>query len=163
MSKQKMSTKARGELRTLEVDRKVREAIECITNELNGNDGVYPRNGGALSCNEVARRAGIGITTLYSSKLLTLRSYVNSWLNTVRKISPVERLGFRKSHAIRAKMWKQKFQALAASHQKTELDLLAIQSELEELKLENEKLSARIKKLSENGKLKLVHGGSSKS
>ena len=156
MGNQNFSAKARGELRTIDVDRKVREAIKCIENEINGNDGVYPRNGGALSCNEIARRAGIGITTLYSSTQVNLRAFVNSWLNTARKISPAERVGFRKSHAIRAELWKRKFQALAVSHQKTELDLLAVQSELDALKLENEKFSSRIKELSENRGLKRV-------
>lgn len=58
----------RGKARTSAVSIKVRSALKTIRQEMAANGGIYPSQGGAVSLNEVARRAGISDTTLYAPK-----------------------------------------------------------------------------------------------
>lgn len=44
------------------------QAMKTIRREMKANNGIYPANGGAVPKNEVARRAGIHPTTLFSKK-----------------------------------------------------------------------------------------------
>ena len=79
----KKAAKLRGEARTAEVDTKIRQAILTIQQEMAANDGIYPSNGGAISMNEVARRAKISETTLFSPKQKELGKFVKDWIESL--------------------------------------------------------------------------------
>lgn len=59
---------------------RVRWAMECIDREAAQNDGAYPSNGGKVTLDEVARRAEVHTSTFWSSRHLSLRQELDSWL-----------------------------------------------------------------------------------
>ena len=122
---------ARGEARSTDVAHKVKDAMIVITAEMKANGGIYPANGGAVSKNEVARRAGISLTTLFSSKQKELGKQVNLWLDTLKKRETIGRQRVRRTFAERAEDWKARYLALQDSHVKTELDLQHAEAERE--------------------------------
>jgi hypothetical protein len=157
MSNKKKAALIRGQARTSEIERKVLEVMDIIISEIDCNSGVYPYNGGSVSKNEVSRRAEIGKTTLFSAKQTSLNEIVNNWLEALKNKRVVKRTLILRGHAERAKAWKAQYLSLAASHHKTELDLLAAQSELEvalvqlaKLQSEKEILLAQLKKAGSN-------------
>lgn len=125
----KKAALARGEARSSEITRKVKEAMDTIVSEMKENGGIYPHNGGALSKNEVARRAGINSTTLFSPKQKELGRQVSLWLEALKKKETVGRQRVRRSYAERAEDWKARYEALQNSHIKTELDLQQAEAE----------------------------------
>ncbi|MBD0679931.1 hypothetical protein [Pseudomonas sp. PSB11] len=131
-NKYKDAALARGKERTAEIEHKVLAAMDNIMVEIKANDGIYPYNGGALSKNEVARRAGIGKSTFFSPKQVELSFRVDLWLDAIKKKEAVGRIRVRRTYAERIEVWKAKYQALENSHIKTELDLQSAQAELEE-------------------------------
>ncbi|AZE50429.1 hypothetical protein C4K04_4774 [Pseudomonas chlororaphis] len=131
-SKYKIAALARGETRTIEIERKVLAAMDIIMAEIRANDGIYPQNGGAISKNEVARRAGIGKTTFFTPKQQELNARVDVWLETLKMQETVGRTRVRRTYAERVETWKDKYQALENSHRKTELDLQVAEAEREE-------------------------------
>ena len=60
----KEAARLRGEARSAGVEARVREAMVTIQKEMAANNGIYPENGGAVSMNEVARRAKISELSL---------------------------------------------------------------------------------------------------
>lgn len=114
--------------------------MDTIEAEMNANDGIYPMNGGAVSKNEVARRAGIGITTLFSPKQKKLGKKVDLWLITLKKKETVGRERVRRTYAERAEDWKERYLALQDSHVKTELDLMEALAEKEKAVTEAQNL-----------------------
>lgn len=123
---------ARGKERTVEVEHKVLAAMDAITAEIKDNGGIYPHNGGSVSKNEVARRAGIGKTTFFTPRQAELNTRVEMWLDSLKKTETVGRMRVRLSFAERIKAWETKYQNLENAHIKTELDLQSAQAELEE-------------------------------
>lgn len=123
---------ARGKERTAGVEHKVLAAMDAITAEIKQNGGFYPHNGGSVSKNEVARRAGIGKTTFFTTKQAELNTRVEIWLDSLKKKETVGRMRVRLSFAERIKAWETKYQDLENAHIKTELDLQSAQAELEE-------------------------------
>jgi hypothetical protein len=123
---------ARGKKRTVEVEQKVLTAMDTIASEIKENGGIYPHNGGSVSKNEVARRAGIGKTTLFTTKQTELNTRVAMWLDFLKKQETVGRMRVRLSFTERIKAWESKYQDLQNAHIKTELDLQSAQAELEE-------------------------------
>ena len=132
----------RGATRTAEIDRKVRAAMATIAGEMKANGGIYPENGGAVSKNEVARRAGISLTTLFSPKQKALGKDVSRWIETLQKKEVVGRIRVRRSFIERADDWRKKYLDLQDSHIATELELQAVNAELEEAKADVAKLRA---------------------
>lgn len=130
----------RGEARSSEVARKVNEAMETIMAEMKANGGIYPANGGAVSKNEVARRAGISLTTLFSPKQKELGKHVTLWLDALQKKETIGRQRVRRTFAERAEDWKKRHDDLQNSHIKTELDLQEAQAERDEAVAEAQRL-----------------------
>lgn len=130
----------RGEARSADVERKVKEAMDAIMTEMKANGGIYPANGGAVSKNEVARRAGISLTTLFSPKQKELGQKVTLWLDALKKKETIGRQRVRRSFVERAEDWKSRYLALQDSHIKTELDLQHAQAERDEAVAEAQRL-----------------------
>jgi AraC-like DNA-binding protein len=119
----KEAARMRGEARTAEVEAKVREAMVTIKKEMAANDGIYPENGGAVSMNEVARRAKISETTLFSPKQKELGKNVKAWVESLKKKEVVGRMRVRRTIFERSEDWRKKYLALQDAHIATELDL----------------------------------------
>lgn len=120
---QKEAARRRGEARTAGVEASVREAMKNIEKEMAHNQGIYPANGGAVSMNEVARRAGISLTTLFSPKQKELGKVVKAWVESLNKTEVVGRARVQRTLAERSEDWRNLFLALQDTHIATELDL----------------------------------------
>lgn len=118
----KEAARLRGKARTAEVEAKVREAMVTIQKEMAAN-GIYPANGGAVSMNEVARRAKISETTLFSPKQKELGKIVKTWVECLKKKEVVGRMRVRRTVFERSEDWRKKYLALQDTHIATELDL----------------------------------------
>lgn len=119
----KEAARLRGAARTAEVKTKVREAMVTIQREMAANKGIYPQNGGAVSKNEVARRAKISETTLFSKKQKELGENVTAWVESLKKTEVVGRMRVQRTVFERSEDWKKKYLALQDTHIATELDL----------------------------------------
>lgn len=143
----------RGEARSSEVARKVKEAMETIIAEMKANGSIYPANSGAVSKNEVARRAGISLTTLFSPKQKELGQQVTRWLEELKKKDAIGHQRVRRTLEERSEDWKCRYYALQDSHVKTELDLQHAQAEREESVAEVKRLRDEIAALLEQLRL----------
>lgn len=119
----KKAARLRGEARTAGVEAKVREAMVTIQKEMAANQGIYPENGGAVSMNEVARRAKISETTLFSPKQKELGKIVKTWVESLKKTEVVGRIRVHRTVFERSEDWRDKYLALQDAHIGTELDL----------------------------------------
>ena len=119
----KVAARLRGEARTAGVEARVREAMVTIQREMAANNGIYPENGGAVSMNEVARRAKISETTLFSPKQRELGKLVKAWVESLKKTEIVGRKNVQRTVFERSENWRNKYLALQDSHIATELDL----------------------------------------
>lgn len=119
----KEAARLRGEARTAGVEAKVREAMVTIQKEMADNKGLYPENGGAVSMNEVARRAKISETTLFSPKQKELGKHVKAWVESLKKTEIVGRKNVQRTVFERSEDWRNKYLALQDAHIATELDL----------------------------------------
>lgn len=128
----KEAARLRGEARTAGVAAKVREAMVTIQKEMSANSGIYPENGGALSMNEVARRAKISETTLFSPKQKELGKNVKAWVESLKKTEVVGRKNVQRSVFERSEDWRNKYLALQDTHVATELDLQDAQVQLQD-------------------------------
>lgn len=128
----KEAAQRRGEARTAEVEAKVREAMTSIQKEMADNQGIYPANGGAVSMNEVARRAGISLTTLFSPKQKELGKLVKAWVESLKKTEVVGRKRVQRTLAERSEDWRNLFLALQDTHIATELNLQDAKVQLQE-------------------------------
>lgn len=128
----KEAARLRGAARTAEVEAKVREAMATIQKEMAANNGIYPGNGGAVSMNEVARRAKISETTLFSPKQKELGKAVKAWIESLKKKEVVGRMRVRRTFYERSEDWRKKYLALQDAHIATELDLQDAKVQLQE-------------------------------
>ncbi|MDP2034033.1 MAG: hypothetical protein Q8K29_11540 [Polaromonas sp.] len=119
----KEAARLRGETRTAAVEARVREAMVTIQKEMAANNGIYPQNGGAVSMNEVARRAKISETTLFSPKQKELGKNVKAWVESLKKTEVVGRKNVQRTVFERSEDWRNKYLALQDVHIATELDL----------------------------------------
>ncbi len=119
----KEAARLRGESRTAEVEVRVREAMVRIQKEIATNNGTYPNNGGAVSMNEVARRANISESTLFSPKQKALGKNVKVWVESLKKTEVIGRKKVQRAAFERAEDWRHKFLALQDIHIATELEL----------------------------------------
>ena len=127
----KEAARLRGEARTAGIESSVRAAMVTIQKEMAANNGIYPQNGGAVSMNEVARRANISETTLFSPKQKELGKQVKAWVESLKKTEVVGRTNVRRTVSERSEAWKQKYLDLQDAHIATELDLQDSKVELE--------------------------------
>lgn len=130
-NKYKAAALARGADRTAEIETKITRAMEVIATEMRANNGIYPSNGGAVSKNEVARRAGIGKTTLFAAKQRELSATVDAWLQALRAGSVVGRGKAQRTYSERVEAWRERYLALEANYRRVELELQAAESQLE--------------------------------
>lgn len=128
----KEAARLRGEARTAGVAAKVREAMVTIQKEMSANNGIYPENGGALSMNEVARRAKISETTLFSPKQKELGKNVKAWVESLKKTEVVGRKKVQRTVFERSEDWRHKYLALQDAHIATELDLQDVLVQLQD-------------------------------
>lgn len=119
----KEAARLRGEARTAGVEARVREAMVTIQKEMAANNGIYPQNGGAVSMNEVARRANISETTLFSPKQKELGKHVKAWVESLKKTEVVGRKNVQRTVFERSEDWRHKYLALQDAHIATELDI----------------------------------------
>lgn len=154
----KDGAKLRGEARSAQVSVKVHDAMGAIQREMKENEGVYPKNGGAVSMNEVARRAQISETTLFSPKQKALGQEVKAWVESLKKKEVVGRMRVRRTFYERAEDWRKKFLDAQDAHIATELELQDTKVLLEEAQEESAKLRAENTSLVEQIRL----GGTSK-
>lgn len=128
----KEAARLRGAARTAGVEAKVREAMVTIQKEMTANSGIYPENGGAVSMNEVARRAKISETTLFSPKQKELGKNVKAWIESLKKTEIVGRKNVQRSVFERSEDWRNKYLSLQGTHIATELDLQDSMVQLQE-------------------------------
>lgn len=137
----------RGAQRTEDIQQRVRKLLADIEDEMTRNGGVYPHNGGALSGAEVARRAGIHPTTLFSPKQRDLGAEVKQWLARVKDGKVVGRGRVRRELVDRISDWKALYDGLAQSHRDTELELQQTEANLEKARGEIKTLQATVDRL----------------
>ncbi len=123
----------RGKARTSVVNFKVRSALKTIRQEMASNDGIYPSNGGAVSLNEVARRAGISDTTLFAPKQRQLKKRLTKWIELLKETKVVGRVRVQRKLSERVADWKKLYQDLQYQFIEVELELQEKQAELEKV------------------------------
>lgn len=145
----KEAARRRGEARSAGVEVRVREAMRTIQEEMAANGGIYPANGGAVSMNEVARRAGISLTTLFSPKQKGLGTIVKTWVESLKKTDVVGRKRVQRTLAERSDDWRDLFLALQDTHIVTELDLQDAKVELEDANVKLQEAQQSLAELTE--------------
>ena len=138
----KAAAKLRGEARTAQVEVKVHEAMETIQREMKENGGIYPKNGGAVSMNEVARMANISQTTLFSPKQRTLGQTVKAWVQSLKEKEVVGRMRVQRKAHERAEDWRKRYLDMQNAFVGTELELQDARALLEQAKEDIGKLRA---------------------
>lgn len=143
----------RGEARSAQVKVKVREAMETIQRDMQENGGIYSKNGGAISMNEVARVAKISETTLFTPKQKAFGRSVKAWVESLKKKEVVGRMRVRRTFYERADDWRKKFLDLQDAHIATELELQDAKVELEQAQEDVSRLRAENAALLEQTRL----------
>ena len=128
----KEAARRRGQARTSGVETRVREAMVFVQREMAANGGIYPANGGAVSMNEVARRAGISETTLFAPKQKELGKIVKAWVESLKKKEVVGRTRVRRTVFERSDDWRKLYLAVKDQHILLELELQDAQVKLED-------------------------------
>jgi len=128
----------RGAEKTAKTMQRIEAAIRAIADEMQANGGIYPKNGGAVSMAEVARRAETNEATFYKKDNVALKERVSLWLDTLKKKETVGRMRVRKTFQQRAESWKEKHDALQNRHIVTELQMQQLQAEYEKLRRDYE-------------------------
>lgn len=151
-SKDKEAALKRGLARSSEIERKVLAAMATIEAEMRANSGIYPANGGAVSKNEVARRAEISPSTLFSPKQRALGDRVLQWVEDLEQKAGTGRMRVQRTYAQRAEDWKTEYLAVVDNYRRAELLLQSAQAErdealalVEKLKAENAALLEQLK------------------
>ena len=134
------AARKRGADRSTKVAKSVLEAMKTIRREMKVNGGIYPANGGAVSKNEVARRAGIHNTTLFSDKQKRLGERVSRWCELLKRKETVGRVRVRRSFAERAEDWEKRYKLVVTHLALAELKFQAAESELDDALAKVEKL-----------------------
>jgi len=124
----------RGKQRSAETRDRVLTAISAIEQEMALNNGVYPKNGGAISAAEVARRADVHPTTFFSPKQRELGREVRAWLTSLKTRRPTSAANAKRSLVERLADWKDLYAGLAQSHRDTELQLQQLEAEMAKIR-----------------------------
>lgn len=119
----------RGADRSAKVAKSVLEAMKTIRRDMRTNGGIYPANGGAVSKNEVARRAGIHPTTLFSDKQKRLGERVSRWCKLLKRKETVGRVRVRRTYAERAEDWETRYKLVVTHLALAELKAQSAESE----------------------------------
>ncbi len=148
----KEAAKRRGAMRTEDVRARVRSALKVIEQEIRENDGIYPHRNGALSSAEVARRASIHPTSLFTRSLSSLGEEVRQWLDRVKAEKSIGTVKARRSLVDRISDWKRQYECLLQAHRDTELLLHQTQHELTHARGILERLEGELARLREESK-----------
>lgn len=119
-----------GQRRSADIRSRVEAAMATIVQEIASNDGIYPHNKGAVSKAEVARRASVHETTLFSPKQRVLGEEVRDWIKALKKRNTIGAVAVKRSIADRIADWKELYNGLAQSHRDTELKLQQTEADL---------------------------------
>ena len=139
----------RGADRSAKIAKIVLETMKTIRREMKANGGIYPANGGAVSKNEVARRAGIHYTTLYSDKQKRLGERVSRWCDLLKRKETVGRVRVRRTYAERAEDWATRYSLVVTHLALAELKAQSAQSERDDALAKVQKLEQEITALLE--------------
>jgi len=153
----KEAARLRGAARSAGVEARVRDAMETIQNEMAANSGIYPKNGGAVSMNEVARRANISETTLFAPKQKALGKNVKEWIESLKKTEVIGRKKVQRNVFERSDAWRKKYLALQDAHIATELDLQDSMVQLQEVQKALDNLNSKYNILLEQMRASAVH------
>jgi hypothetical protein len=147
------SATAQGERRHDAVVAAVTQAMRTIEQEIQANQGLYPGNGGALTLNELVRRAYIGPKTLFGAKFKDgfKKEVVDPWLVSSKGVPASSRREAKKSAAQRVSEWRDLYDDLLTAYRVSELDgheARRVRKEAEEmiqqLKDENKELRQKL-------------------
>lgn len=139
-----------AQVRSERVRNSVLQAMATIRKEMDDNNGIYPANGGAISLNEVARRAGIGATTFFVPKQAELRKEVQEWLDAIKKREVVGRVKVRRALAERVDDWKRMYEQLQSNFILLELELQDAQVQIEAVTQERDRLAEELRRRPSN-------------
>ena len=126
--------------RKVETEAKILATLRIIEDEISER-GVYPHNDGKLTLAEIARRAGVGGSTLRNRHHLATRIHVKSWLRKIGSQAPVTK---RAAMAASAK----KIAFYEDALRKVNTEALLWREELQALRLENQKLREQLSVMS---------------
>ena len=126
--------------RKVETEAKVLETLSAIEDEINEH-GAYPHNDGKLTLSEIARRAGIGGSTLRNRHHLATKKHVKSWLKKIGSHAPTTK---RDAKAASAK----KIAFYEDALRKVNTEALLWREELQTLRLENQQLREQLTAMS---------------
>lgn len=119
--------------RTIATRAKVRQMMREIEAEVEGNEGIYPQNKGALNLRELARRTELHWTTLHRKNHNTFLANVKLWLKQLEREATIGRLNVRRTLTERVSDWKELCAAFADAARVSELDRQQAESEKETL------------------------------
>lgn len=137
----KIAAAKRGAARTAALNEAVDSAMRAIVEDMKGNEGIYPHNGGAVSMAELARRAEINESSFYKKQNADLKERAALWLQQLQKKETVGRKRVRKHLKQALSDWKMRYEALDSHNIVTHLKLQKL--EAEKLKLAEEVRSLR--------------------
>lgn len=169
----KISAKAkeRGSRESAKVAEKVRKAMRDIDEKRAQNGGVYPDNGGRVSWAEVARRAGVHETTLFTDQQVLLRKEFDDWFardESDAGAAPPPR-STRRPLSVRIaelevekKELSERFHLVELELQDRETKVLSLQAELASHIAANERLVAELTDY-KRGKLVSIRAGRRKT
>ena len=139
-------TKYQGEIQDLqrkrkaETEAKILETLSIIEDEISEH-GAYPHNDGKLTLAEVARRAGIGESTLRNPHHLPTRRHVKSWLKKIGSQAPLTKGAVKAASAKKIAFYEDALR-------KVNTEALLWREELQALMLENQKLREQLSVMS---------------
>ena len=136
----KLAAAKRGAARTDALNSAVDQAMCVILEDMKGNGGIYPHNGGAVSIAEIARRADVNESSFYKKQNVELKKRANLWVQQLQKKETIGRKRVRKHLKDVAREWKARYEALDSNN---------IVTQLQQLEAENLKLKAEVKSLRE--------------
>jgi hypothetical protein len=143
----------RGMARSTEVSEKIEMVIKNVRDTVEKNGGTYPTSEPLLSINDISRRAGLHVTTVFGKKHTKTLEEIKKFLADLRTENSKGVPSKRKSLQQRNSEWEAKYAALQQCFRDTELELQTRDDEFkqaisknEELKDENEDLRRNLQK-----------------
>lgn len=140
----KLAAAKRGATRTEALNAAVDQAMRVILEDMKGNGGIYPHNGGSVSMAEIARRADVNESSFYKKQNVQLKERANLWLQQLQKKETIGRKRVRKHLKEVARDWKARYEALDSHNIVTHLKLQQLESENLKLKAEVESLREQL-------------------
>ena len=118
------------------------EAMRVIEQEISEH-GLYPHNDGKVSLTEVARRAGVGSTTLRNAHHHETRERVQKWLKSLGPRAPTTAAKARKASREKIAWYEDALRKVNAEAIKWRTELAALQDENRQLREQINEMEAR--------------------